>query len=245
MRKTRNPEAADALLQQMWDWVNQEEREPGIHVYDLTNCLRKAWARKVGLVPEDARPMTRQMLLFLVGKLAHIVTELGRAECHPHVDGIVGSIDRLDEIVMPGEDGQLRVSIPGEVKTTRARARYGPSESYVNQLAAYCAMLGVRWGRLYILHLIEPAFECWDIEFDQDELDGWWEELLRRKRVLEASLAASAEAGPAELSRTMPDLAEHATWECLNCPVRAHIGCSGGSGRWVSPFAEATAFEEV
>jgi len=254
MRKTKNPEAAHALLNQMWDWVvaAEGERAPGIHVSDLTNCLRKAWAREVGLVPRDARPDHHTMLLFFIGKLFHAIAELRQGEYHPEVEGVHGSVDRMEALILvPGDEDSPVIYVPGEIKTTRARAKYGPSETYINQLAAYCHMMGTTRGRLHILHLIEPAFESWDISFDQAEIDTWWAELMRRKGILERAITYTKAqpwdnpefgAWPIELA---PPITEHTTWECKNCSIKDLIGCPGGPGAWVSPFVDEGYFEEA
>lgn len=119
-------------------------------------------------------------------------------------DNVVGHIDLVENVYSanqaPGEEESLLESIPGELKITW----YSPDKpinqlgTYFDQLGAYCHMMGVTHGRLFVCYLmdykwrkdvdgdgISPIFDSWDVYFEQEDLGWFWDVLLERKDLIE------------------------------------------------------------
>jgi hypothetical protein len=179
-------------------------------------------------VPAESDAFT---LITALGKGLHNLFESGSEETFES-EGLLFTPDE----VVPGEGHNTVV----EFKTTRYSARKGLSEmgSYVEQIAGYCALLGVRHARLHILHLVgdyknpTPVHRCFDVEFEERELAWWKGEILRRRDMIQA--AESMEAIP---------LAEHQTWECKYCPLLGGA-CPGGDGERRPAFPHVEMIEE-
>lgn len=250
MRIEYAPAAAAALIDYMQRQMDSNERAPGTHVYDLVTCLRKGFARRKGLAP---RTDVQSTLMFLVGRALHGRMELVEGETLVHVDGVHGSIDRVEQ------DEPWEQLVPCEIKTTYASAArpIEGSTHYLDQLGAYCYMLGVTRGRLYVLYLNgiynymrkksleadlaeklvtfgyapedRPMLMAYDVEFSQAELEEHWRELQRRRALLEDGVERGV----------LPPIEEHHTWECEFCIAQgtaASIGCAGGPGNWLGNF---------
>lgn len=206
---------ADAFL------TSLHPRADGVHVSDIIKCRRQGWYRLNGYTP--APHSTQTLLLFLMGQGHHSLLEAGTNEVSLEItfDGIrvTGNVDHMEE----DDDGEY----PAEFKTTRASAgkMKVPSENYVEQAASYAAMKGTNHARIYVIFLLGdykgaklPKIKAWDLVFTEQEMDAWKTEMARR-----AALIAGD---------TLPDLSEHATWECKYCPLSQTFGgpCEGGAG---------------
>jgi len=192
---------------------------PGIHLSDLLLCLRKAWYRKKGLAPGS----DEDVVYWITGKGYHAILEEEAKEVELEKDGIIGTIDALKL----GEPGRREI-LPIEVKSTRKSSARGLEDSpwWLEQLKGYCHLLGVRKGRLTVLHLMgdyrerAPKILTWDLEFTQDELEENWRWLLRRKEVLERAL-----------EEDRPPEGPREDWECGSCSIKLCEKCEKKEGR--------------
>lgn len=222
MRVRENPAYVSELLQRIGRKM-VEERVPGIHVSDLLYCLPKSyWRKRLGtpdVVDEEAT------LVFLLGKGLHFLFEEGRPEVSRLTDAIIASPDKFEvDDISP---------IVIEFKTTRASSNKSILESkhYFDQLGAYCYVAGVRRGRLVVAYYSgnykppKPEMKAWDVTFSKRELELWWEELRRRKLILEEAVAYDRP----------PDVWLHYPWTCKYCEFHKRE-CPGGEGEWQGFF---------
>jgi hypothetical protein len=109
-----------------------------------------------------------------------------------------------------------------EMKSTRKSAKsFHPKDSphYLMQVMGYCKGLGLTKAEL-IMYFIHgdyterpptPTLDVWTCEFTQKEIDDNWADMLRRKGILEAALAAK------ELPEPPIKLGD---WECNYCECK-------------------------
>lgn len=230
MRLTENAVAADLLVESAW--LAQEkirDRLDGVHVSDITLCSRKAWLKRHGH-REDYD--IKSKLLFLVGSGHHailqsisLVPTAVRAEIEVPIRYISPGVlihGTADMLIVEADE------FPGEVKTTRYSAARNPESfaHYIEQLACYCVTCQSLRGRLYVLHLAgdyrterTPVLKCWDVEFTQEEMGRWEEEMKRRHALITGS--------------SKPSVYEAYDWECGYCPFAEKNGgpCPGGGIR--------------
>lgn len=218
-------------------------RAEGTHISELVHCLRQAKARRQGLLPAQTPSET---LLFAVGRAVQDYLTGQKAidgEVPLVKDDIHGTVDNMEEDwgIRHGTDD---ARIPGEYKATYASAAKNPLETahYFDQLAAYCAMMGVTRGVLTIMYLNgyydfmrkrprpgatgseKVVLKTFDVEYTREELANWWAVLVERAGILNES-------------QTYTDIPvqHHADWECGYCPLYQK-GCDGGAAyyenRW-------------
>lgn len=229
MRLAANPTQTAMVIEHIRASFS-DQREPGTHVSDLTGCLRKAWARKHGVVEQELDPST--VLLFATGRAIQDYITGGSAketEVRLQWEGIHGTVDSVTD------------GVPVEVKATYVSAASDPvarSPHYFDQLASYCLMLGATLGHLAIFYINgyydfmrkkpredakvgeRSVLKVFDVHFGLEELMRWSGELVGRRQRLEA--AKNLEDIP---------LDDHYTWECDFCPLKGRQ-CPGGPGTY-------------
>lgn len=196
------------------------------HVSAVIGCLKRSWREsRPGFINTD-RSNPENMTLLRGHAWDAIADRAVNADYHPKIrvqsDYLVGEIDALGLI-----DGEPTVF---DNKTTAAGpngSKKQPAEAplrwphYVEQVAAYCVLLGLKRAALSILHLPMPTtFRVWDLKFTDGELAKWTAELKRRSAIL--------------LGDVEPSNAEHSDWLCGYCPFATANGgdCDGfGYGR--------------
>jgi len=204
VRVVLRDDLAGALLQKF----RAEAPRPGVHISDLANpCLRHTYYTKKGLAPAT----DEDLLLWLAGKAHHSLLEGRLREITLEKDGIIGTIDCIDE-----------ERIVTEFKTTRAASSKDVLHEYVfwrEQLMGYCHLYGDTRARLFVLHLLGdwgkskflPELRAYELEFTEKELNENWQELLRRKDILVRSLDSSdPPLGPRQGME----------WACERCSAR-------------------------
>lgn len=215
---TEDVETYNKVMSEMRERLHIDQPRKGTHVSDLVYCLRKAWMlKKLDKKPEGRFAYTGQtpdetVLVWMVGHSHEAIFGQGLARGVPvESDGIIGTPDFWDEALI-------------EMKSTRMSAKKTPEEMghYVAQVASYCAMQGLKEGRLYVLHLMgdysrdgppSAKLRIWKLQFKPKDLKAWWEELQRRRDVV--------------LGKKMPPPAPCWDWECGYCAVRGLIDCPG------------------
>ena len=170
----------------------------GIHVSDLTFCLREAYFRKV----EPAEPTLRQLGFFVDGARRHrVLQELLGVESEVKVEkyGVVGHVDVL-------------LDAPVEIKTTRARNAL--PDHYFRQLGYYAVMLDVPRGYLVVQRLNNDSpWEFYSIKWSKEEFQRLDQELKYRADLLRAALNFRD-------FRMLPRVEEDMAWKCRNCLYR-------------------------
>ena len=157
----------------------------GIHLSDLTLCLRKPFFRKTGLAP----PITEQQALLYISGFAFQKYLITSDEKVFTLDGINCTPDYF------GPDNELI-----EIKSTRASSKdfkLTDMQHWIKQILGYQKVLGpmgISKVDLVILHLMGdwhppfPSLDVWTVEASQNEVEANWREMLKRKIVLEKSL---------------------------------------------------------
>lgn len=197
----------------------------GLHLSSLIGCTRKAWqARHRGEGEEtESDEFT---LTVTLGKGLHNIFESAKETTYE-----VAGIHFTPDEILETDEGRVVV----EFKTTRSSSakEIWEQETYVEQAAGYCSLLGINKARIVVVHMIgtatdptvafkqkstKPVLKVWDIEFENWELSSWMEEILYRANVVET--APSLGSVPIEM---------HRTWECKYCPLHK-VECDGGKG---------------
>ena len=222
MKIQENSIAAGQIIGNLAERMDRDRGEE-VHVSELIFCLRKAWLQRHG---HKITPDYDSILVFSVG-LAMQAWLTGQLGDDVPVDllGIVGTPDYIDP------DGVIN-----ELKATYASAGRDITGTphYFDQLASYAIMKGQTKGRLVVFYVNgyynfqrkvkigtneRAVLKVFDVEWEQEELDEWWEEMQERKDVL--LNATSIEEIPLDL---------HYSWECGYCPFK-DVLCPGGGGR--------------
>ena len=209
-------------------FASQLKERTGIHVTDLTGCLRKAYFSKTEAAP-PIRPGS--MLPIMMGNLVHGALEGHGGESEHKVsmtlDGVtvVGSVDAVDGGIV-------------EYKTTRwlkpGNLPYGNHKAQVTYYAVLLREMGqpVARAMLYYIDLSGPSrcprckrevVDClcgyrhqethrgvatFPVHFADSELDAAKNEMLQRAKALKASLDTLT---PPELEKS---------WLCRYCDFR-------------------------
>lgn len=186
----------------------------GVHVSDLTLCVRKAVKQQLEPVPPDIRSVG---YFIDGGRRDLIIKDLYGGQDNPskNIEGIWFSPDIIEE----------ETGVPIEIKTSRS-PRSIP-EHYKKQLTYYMVLLSrerlqrVMLGRFLIQRIVpkkdDNPFEFWDVEIESEEefLEIEKELFARRDSMLHALdnkdwLAAIHIKDDKE-----------ANWLCRFCPYRA------------------------
>jgi len=203
MRVIENEQLTQSLVQE------QKPRE-GIHLTDLTSpCLRKVFLSKTQRLPQT----TEDFLRLALGRGHHeMLEESPSAEVSLEADGIKATLDGLER------DGEGDMVV-AEYKTTRASAESSPERFpwWLEQVMGYAWMWGTTKARLYVVHMVgshknrDPQIKAYDLIFDGKELQENWQELIRRRDILQRALDLD---DPPEGPR------QDMEWACKNCSGR-------------------------
>jgi hypothetical protein len=204
-----------------------------IHLSDLRGCpLKPYWKRTIKLQPDKDK---ESYLYFLCGR----VIERAIAEEHPsgELDGIHFTVDDT------APDG-----VPTEIKSTRWGSEFFDppvhQPHWIEQIKGYCKCRGVLTYHLLVLFLHgnvgdffpwtikknggrKPAewknvdLKAWTFEFEQTEIDSFWQETLRRRDILLAAVAAGEPMSDEEV------LSRREDWECKYCEYRGPCHLAG------------------
>ena len=154
----------------------------GIHLSDLTLCLRKPYFRKKGLSPSIS---DEQVLLYISG--------FGlQGQLFP----LNGETYSLDDIkCTPDYIGPNKELI--EIKSTRASSAKFHLEDmahWLMQVVGYMKVIGVLEADLAVFfitgnyHPPFPSLDVWTLKASKSEVEANWREILKRKAVLEKAL---------------------------------------------------------
>ena len=217
------------IMERLRERLTGTPRE-GVHVSDLLYCLLKQWAKKKleslprNVLEEDE---DEQLLMWVVGRSHEDIFGKGMQVKDPiERDGIVGSIDRWS-------------GIPVEIKSTRASAKKDIMEMphYVAQVAAYCYGHNQTECTVIVFHVMGDYYhqtregkaekagpsaklKVYHLEFEKEMLAEWWDELLRRKAILEGDEKPEVD----DMYSPMWE------WECQYCKVGGYVNCE----KWLS-----------
>ena len=189
----------------------------GIHLTDLTLCLRKAYFRKQGMAP----PITERQCMFYIAGLAIQDYLLEPYNVTTQKDGIICSPDFC--------------SVKGleEVKSTRMSShKFDPEDitHWKRQILGYMEALEVTEANLVVFFIIEASLQVWSAKATEEEIEANWEWLLERKIELENAIARMQ-------LPPYPDAEER--WQCRNCECAELCPDSPGTGRRKLPRTEA------
>lgn len=201
MKRTPSPRMIQRLIDELSRRQDNGGRR-GVHITDLTLCLRKAYYSRTS--PREPTPET---LGYYVdgGRRDFVIKGLLGTKVGPmERDGIWFTPDSIDE------SGN-----PIEIKTTRAID--GISRHYITQLAYYMVLLAKDKGRLIIQRVgfrrSDVPFEAYDLEFEEGEMSRYRQEMLDRRDALSGALE-ERDPGRAPSIRFDPE----SNWLCRSCP---------------------------
>jgi CRISPR/Cas system-associated exonuclease Cas4 (RecB family) len=167
------------IVQRLVDGLvrRQDPGRTGIHVSDLTLCLRKAYYSRTS--PREPTPET--LGYYVDGGRRDFIIKglLGTKVTASEKDGIWFTPDSIDEM-----------GNPIEIKTTRAPE--GISRHYLTQLAYYMVLLAKDKGRLVIQRVgfrrNDMPFEAYDYEFEPGEMERYRQEMHDKRDALKRAL---------------------------------------------------------
>lgn len=180
----------------------------GYHLTSLIYCITQAfWRDKIPFEPTD-----KEVLLWAVGLgLEQILLEDGEEHNRPVpkvVDGITVSPDYL----------LLSGNALAELKTNRLSVTKGALEpkngwpaTWVEQMMGYSKAYGLNTYRLGVYLVIAADLLGRRFEFEQQELDTFWAEMLYRKSRLEEAVAKQLPPEP------FAYLGDNGSWQCERC----------------------------
>lgn len=174
----------------------------GIHVSDLTLCLRKSYYSKT--MPRRPTPAT--LGYYVDGSRRDLVIKglLGTKVTAAEKDGIWFAPDSVDN------EGN-----PIEIKTTRAAE--GVSPHHITQLTYYMVLSGKNTGHLVIQRVgfrkNDVPFEAYNFDFEPGEMQRYRQEMLERRDSLKSALENS-DPRIAPSVRSSPEF----NWLCKSCP---------------------------
>lgn len=201
MKRTSSPYLVQRLVEGLSKREYSNDRV-GVHVSDLTLCLRKSYYSRTS----PKRPTPETLGYYVDGCRRDFVIKglLGTKVVAAEKDGIWFTPDSIDEY-----------GNPIEIKTTRASE--GISRHYITQLAYYMVLLEKTKGRLVIQRVgfrkTDSPFEAYDFEFEPGEMKLYRQEMIDRRNSLNDAL-----------DRRDPSLAPSVradaqfNWLCKNCP---------------------------
>ena len=213
MQIASNTAAANRILSHLSETTPRGDF--GSHVSDLTGCLRRRYRDRFDPAPGPS-PFT---LTFLRGAALHQLLSGNSAETSITVDGIIGTIDHVDD-----KDGLW------EWKTTmmwngKLDSPADWPESWLWQTAAYCYLASTTVINVGVLHLQGdgfrkgpgtsrmPILRVYCVIFTPEEIAANWAMLQSRRDVLLKSVADTAEP---------PVSYRLGSWECENCQHLAY-----------------------
>lgn len=179
-------------------------RSEGVHVSGIIRCiakeqgiLKKDLQEELSLV--DVREITDpvailRMNIGLAWEQHYILKILGSQGVIDHpgeleIDGIYLTHDGESvSTVVHERISAIRLLVhecKATYKSTRTVGNLEPKDSnwmWLAQLKAYCKALETQYARMHVLFLcgdykypITPQLGCWDVYFDQEEIEGNWQ----------------------------------------------------------------------
>ena len=242
MNYYENPRVAVAYLDRIAEMMEGRKEMPAVvypprgdeyHLSDFQGCILKPyWKRTIPLSPEKDR---ESYLYFLCGR----IIERAIATEHPsgELDGIHFTVDDT------APDG-----IPAEIKSTRWGSEFfdPPTRQphWIERIKGYCKGRNTLTYHLVVLFLHgnvgdffpwaikknggrKPTewknvdLRAWTFEFEQGEIDDFWQEILRRKDILAKAVESGTPIDDAEV------LARREDWECKYCEYRGRCHLAG------------------
>lgn len=177
----KNPELRQKILDNIRATVDKPRE--GIHLSDLIYCTRKAYFRKIGLAP---LPSDEQCLMWLTGFAFQAYMFPLDVELPLRVEGVNCSPDVPSGI---------------EVKSTRQSMRkfnFLSMGGWKRQILGYCKALNQLEYDLAVMFVCGnyappfPDIDCWHIVAEVGEVEENWDEVMRKKLILEEALGDGA-----------------------------------------------------
>lgn len=193
----------EARLIQLLKQQYSKERG-GVHVSDLTLCIREQVFRKL-----DPKPLSDlDLSYFALGTGSHLalqrLADIGKIESERHLEykGVTGSVDLFEEI-------------PIEVKTSRSqRLLTEPKSFWIKQLSYYMAMIGSNVGIIFVFNMMNfnQPFISWTITLSNSEIKSLLDEIEKKATNFSTALS-SKDPFMANHVKNDPDL----RWKCDRC----------------------------
>ncbi len=177
LKVVRDEHQEVTLLTQARQWIQKDDREPGVHASDLLD-LRLAYWRNI----KPTEPSEREVWLWLVGRVLHHFVLNIAGGTRNHTDTDTGAHEEFGILYSPDN---FKDGMPIELKTTRAF--FEPDEDkivedfhhYLEQLCIYMvlsnALTGFRWMLFINLrdaaHKTWPEPRCYRVELTQDQFE--------------------------------------------------------------------------
>jgi len=242
MKYYHAPKVAEDYISRIADMMDGKREMPPVtypprgqeyHLSDLQGCpLQPYWKRTINFQPPKDR---NAYLYFVCGRIIERAIAL---ECPSgELDGIHFTVDDT------APDG-----IPSEIKSTRWGSEFfdPPKDQphWIERINGYCKGRNVLKYHLVVLFLhgnVGDFFpwtikknggkkpnewrnvdlKAWTFEFEHEEIDEFWKEILRRRDVLDEAVKAGEPINDEEV------LSRRKDWECKYCDYRGLCHLSG------------------
>ena len=204
MKATEDTVVANWYLNKMRGKVDTPRDKLKIHASDLELCPVKTWYRRI--LPEGQCPLSDKLILFFASGIAWEAW-LDTEHQYAIKDGIhCGADDKTEHGLT-------------EMKSTRKwTSTFNPTKSYphwVFRMKTYAAAFEQTHINLVVFFWVGNGrdvgidLKAWRVEFEANELDEHWAEVLRRKAIL---LTALETGEPIDVRLIWTE-----AWECKSC----------------------------
>jgi len=231
---THDDELYETIMSRMRAKLGVGTIREGTHVSDLIYCVLKGWGKKqLSYLPTSPLDSEEddQVLVWVVGRSHEDIFGAGMIKGQPIVkDGIVGTIDWLEDAEISAEPTVV------EAKSTRLSSAKWLDEMphYIAQGAAYCCMHETTGCKVLVFHIngdyahqtkdgkkkkLPPRahLRTYDVQFSEEELAEWWDEMTKRKGIIEGE--------DKPLIEDWPDLIPVFEFECGYCQIGGLVNC--------------------
>ena len=229
---TRNKASERLLLDKGKEWLEKDERAPGIHASALLDLRQAYWNMKN---PQGLG--AREVVMFMLGKVLHAFV-LGAVEGTVDLNATDEGSHYSDDLRISFSPDKILDGVVRELKTTRSF--YEPKDVndlsfYLEQLLIYMAATKTITSELWILYLnlkdpetkrTVPQFRCFRVTITPDELARVSDDVRQQRFLLQEALDSDSDA-------ELPVCRE---FKCgaLNCPHYANCQPPGryGDAKW-------------
>lgn len=207
MKAIESPDVAKLYLKKMRDKVDVPRARTEMHCSDLELCPVKVWYRRT-LSPKQY-PLSDKSILFFASGIAWEAW-MGAGHKYCVKDGIHCNVD---------DETPLGLT---EMKSTRIwTSTYNPTKScpwWIFRCKSYAYAFGEKHVNLVVFFWVGNGrderidLKAWRVEFESNELEEHWAEVLRRKAIL---LTALETGEPIDVRLIWTE-----AWECRSCNFR-------------------------
>lgn len=197
----RSRKTEKKLLQKVREWIERDERSPGIHVSDLLDPLYAYMQRVHGRKLTD-----REVTIFLVGHILHAFV-ISSVDDKTGTDFASDTGSRFSKkLGIAYSIDSFKGDIPREIKTSRywkMPKKVVDLDTYLEQLLSYMAAEEKLVGQLWILYIntkdsarrTAPQFRCYTIRWTKPQMKKFQKQMVATRKKLERAVKIKSPKG--------------------------------------------------